>query len=284
MSVVLMDSVTMSGKKIFISKNRSVTTNYAEAEKFSNMKKAMNFLGGSLPKTLRKYKFFAIPTETLNLGTLADKDIELLKNVLGSSNYSKIKIPKITTKNEHFTEFTKTLDGDNFVEEKISNIKTDNIEDDEGDINWEPIQKYICSVTSDYSIEGAKQYIEELNSCINLFKSFFAKLTIEMEEKRILMSECDKKLASLDHLLEFYGEKMNACEHYKVSDEIKQIVKKRRRLKNEIAMAKKIKECFNMHSMIKSVGEEYESLKKQYYNAEYYQDWFEAKANKKSIV
>ena len=277
MSVVLMDSVTMSGKKLFISKNRSITTNYAEAEKFSN-------LGGSLPKTLRKYKFFAVPTENLNLETLSDKDIELLKNVLGSSNYSKIKIPKITTKNEHFTEFTKTLDGDNFVEEKISNIKTDNVEENVGDINWEPIQKYVCSVTSDYSMEGAKQYIEELNSCINLFKSFFAKLTIEIEEKRILMSECDKKLASLDHLLEFYGEKMNACEHYKVSDEIEQIVKKRRGLKNEIAMARKIKECFNIHSMIKAVGKEYESLKKQYYNAEYYQDWFEAKANKRSIV
>ena len=184
MSVVLMDSVTMSGKKIFISKNRSVTTNYAEAEKFSNMKKAMNYLGGSLPKTLRKYKFFAVPTENLDLGNLSNKDVELLKNVLGSSNYSKIKIPKITTKNEHFTEFTKTLDGDNFVEEKISNIKTDNIEEKAENIAWEPIQKYVCSVTSDYSMEGAKQYIEELNSCVNLFKSFFAKLTIEIEEKR----------------------------------------------------------------------------------------------------
>ena len=98
------------------------------------------------------------------------------------------------------------------------------------------------------------------------------------------MSECDKKLASLDHLLEFYGEKMNACEHYKVSDEIEQIVKKRRGLKNEIAMARKIKECFNIHAMIKAVGKEYESLKKQYYHAEYYQDWFEAKENRKSIV
>ena len=39
-----------------------------------------------------------------------------------------------------------------------------------------------------------------------------------------------------------------------------------------------------MKSMIKSVGKEYESLKKQYYHAGYYQDWFEAKANKKSIV
>ena len=77
MSVVLMDSVTVSGTKIYISKNRSVTTKYSEAEKFSNMKKAMNFLGGSLPKPLRKYKFFAIPTENLDLATLADKDIEL---------------------------------------------------------------------------------------------------------------------------------------------------------------------------------------------------------------
>ena len=105
MSVVLMDSVTISGKKIYISKDRSVTTNYAEAEKFSNMKKAMNFLGGSLPKPLRRYKFFAVPTENLNLATLADKDIELLKNVLGSCNYSKLKIPKATTKNEHFHHF-----------------------------------------------------------------------------------------------------------------------------------------------------------------------------------
>ena len=282
MSVVLMDSVTMSGKKLFISKNRSVTTNYAEAEKFSNMQKAMNFLGGSLPKPLRKYKFFAIPTENLDLETLPSKDIELLKNVLGSSNYSKIKIPKRITKHENFTEFTKTLDGDNFAEEKISDIQENNL--DVENLDWEPMQKYVCTVSSDYSMNGAKEYIEELNNYIDLLRPFFSKLNVEMEEKRVLMAECDKKIASLNHLLEFYGEKMNACEHYKVSDEIEQIVKKRRELKNGIAMAKKIKECFNMKSMIKSVGKEYESLKKQYYHAGYYQDWFEAKANKKSIV
>ena len=284
MSVVLMDSVTMSGKKLFLSKDRiSITTNYSEAEKFSNMKKAMNFLGGSLSKSLRHYKFFAIPTESLNLANLADKDIELLKNVLGSSNYSKLKIPKVTRKNEHFTEFTKTLDGDNFAEKETSNIKVE-INNNIEDIDIKPIEKYVCSVSSDYSMGVAQQYIEELNNYIDVFKGFFSKLNIEIEEKKILMSECDKKIASLNHLLEFYGEKMNACEHYKVAHEINQIVKKRRELKNGIAMAKKIKECFNMHPMIKDVGKEYESLKKQYYHAGYYQDWFEAKQNKKSIV
>lgn len=283
MSVVLMDSVTVSGTKIYISKNRSVTTKYSEAEKFSNMKKAMNFLGGSLPKPLRKYKFFAIPTENLDLATLADKDIELLKNVLGSSNYSRLKIPKATKKNEHFTEFTKTLDGNNFAEKETSEIEV-KINNDVEDIDIKPIEKYVCSVSSDYSMGVAQQYIEELNNYIDVFKGFFSKLNIEIEEKKILMAECDKKIASLNHLLEFYGEKMNACEHYKVAHEINQIVKKRRELKNGIAMAKKIKECFNMHPMLKDVGKEYESLKKQYYHAGYYQDWFEAKENKKSIV
>jgi hypothetical protein len=207
----------------------------------------------------------------------------LLKNVLGSSNYSKLKIPKVTRKNEHFTEFTKTLDGDNFAEKETSNIEVE-INNNVEDIDIKPIEKYVCSVSSDYSMGVAQQYIEELNNYIDVFKGFFSKLNIEIEEKKILMSECDKKIASLNHLLEFYGEKMNACEHYKVAHEINQIVKKRRELKNGIAMAKKIKECFNMHPMIKDVGKEYESLKKQYYHAGYYQDWFEAKENKKSIV
>ena len=105
MSVVLMDSVSISGKKIFVSKERSITTNYSEAEKFTNMKKAMNFLN-SIPKPLKRYRFTAIYSETLDPTNLKDKDIELLQKVLGTSTYVKANIPKVNSKKEHFTEFT----------------------------------------------------------------------------------------------------------------------------------------------------------------------------------
>ena len=252
MSVVLMDSVSISGKKIFVSKERSITTNYSEAEKFTNMKKAMNFLN-SIPKPLKRYRFTAIYSETLDPTNLKDKDIELLQKVLGTSTYVKANIPKV-----------------NDINKEDETIKIPPI--------------YRCSVNTDCSIEGATKYIEELQNYISEFKTFFNKLTLELAEKTEQLSICDKKISSLNHLLEFYGERMNACEHYKISNEIDQIVKKRRSIKNEIAIGKKIKESFDMSNMLKKVIKEYEDIKHPTYNAEYYQDWFKAKENRRSIV
>ena len=272
MSVVLMDSVSVSGKKFFLSKERSITTNYAEAEKFSNMKKAMNFLN-SMPKALKRYRFTAIYSEALDPTNLKDKDIALLQKVLGPSTYLKNNIPKVKRKNEHFTEFTRTLEDVERIENEIKEV--------DETIN---IPTYRCSAPTEYSIEGATKYIEELQNHINEFKVFFNRLTLELAEKKEQMSICDKKISSLNHLLEFYGERMNACEHYKISNEIDQIVKSRRILKNEIAIGKKIKECFDMSDMLKKVIKEYEDIKYPTYNAEYYQDWFAAKANRRSII
>ena len=300
MSVVLMDNQTMSGKRFFITKNHAITTNYAEADKFKTMVKAVNFLN-AMPKHLRKYRFQAFYSEALESSPLKEQDIELLQSVLGTSK--SIKIPKITKKNETFNVSTKTFVGssvsDEFFEtiapnEDINNnsdvidavdvVNTEEIEEIKVVNNIEVNPAFKCSVLTDYSIDGATKYIEELYRYVNDFKNFFDKVTIELEEKREQMSECDKKIASLNHLLEFYGERMNACEHYKVSNEIDKIVKRRRFLKNEIAIGKKIKESFDLTSMIKKVVKEYEGIKNPTYRAEYYQDWFEAKENRRSIV
>ena len=77
---------------------------------------------------------------------------------------------------------------------------------------------------------------------------------------------------------------MNACEYYKITKEINEIIQKRRILKNSIFIGTKIKSMININEIIEPIEKEYEVLKEPTYKAEYYQDWFETKSQRKRIV
>ena len=268
MSVVLMDNTSMKGKRLFFSRKNNIVTNLTEAEKFENTKKGENFLK-SLPKSLKKYKFKVVDFDSLN-SNLSKKDSDLIENVLGNK---KLKIPKVNKKTEHFTEYTKTM-ADVYKGEEISKAIEKNV--------TKP--KVVFSVPSELVLSEAKQYIDELNNHLNEVNVFLNNLTSDINKKRDALSECDKRIATLGHLLELYGNHMNACEYYKISDEMYTVVQKRRSLKNSIFIGLKIKSMINVNELITPIINEYEILKEPTYKAEYYQDWFEAKANRKSIV
>lgn len=268
MSVVLMDNTSMQGKRLFFSRKNNIVTNLTEAEKFENMKKGENFLK-SLPKSLKKYKFKVVDFESLN-SNLSKKDADLIQNVLGSK---KLKIPKVNKKTEHFTEHTKTM-ADVYEGEEISKTIEKNVTN----------SKVTFSVPSELALSEAQKYIDELNNHLNEFNVFLKNMTSDIKSKKNELSECDKRIATLGHLLELYGNHMNACEYYKISDEIYTVVQRRRILKNSISIGTKIKSVINIDEIIKPIVKEYEVLKEPTYKAEYYQDWFEAKENRQSII
>lgn len=57
-------------------------------------------------------------------------------------------------------------------------------------------------------------------------------------ELRELLSQTDKELSDLDHYLEF--SKLNACEMWYQGDKRKQVLKKRREVKNELELVAQI--------------------------------------------
>lgn len=268
MSVVLMDNTSMKGKRLFFSRKNNIVTNLTEAEKFENTKKGENFLK-SLPKSLKKYKFKVVDFESLNTN-LNKKDSDLIKNVLGNK---KLKIPKVNKKTEHFTENTRTM-ADVYSGEEISKSIEEKITK----------TKLVFSAPSELALSEAQKYIDELNNHLNEVNIFLQNITSDLNIKKDELSECDKRISTLHHLLELYGEHMNACEYYKITKEINEIIQKRRILKNSIFIGTKIKSMININEIIEPIVKEYEVLKEPTYKAEYYQDWFETKSQRKRIV
>lgn len=264
MSFILKDSTSTKGKTIYLAKGNTISTDSRDAETFANIKKAENYLK-SLPKILKKYKFTIFDKDG-EISSIRGEDLALINNVLGKS--SGMKIPKVTRKFENFSESTRTLE--------------DTIEISKKEVNQNISKKITCSVPTDYC--ESSEYIESLKNHLSSIATFISNLEDDITKKRLELSECDKKIASLNHLLEFYGEHMNACEHYKVSKETNKLVQIRRSVKNTIYIAEKLKSIINIKDSIDDVIKECINLQEPIYQVEYYQDWFQAKAENRRIV